>query len=181
VGNDSSAGGYGRRRGSGRAARRLALALALAALALAATGCGDSGHGAETNPEKGSDAAILNEGLSRELTALDAYARGSGLLHGRERALGRQLRAQEQEYIDALTKAIRGLGGDAEATTEELDFSQVKDQAAFLALAYELESAARDFYVDQAAHLYTAAPRTLDAWLAAGHGGHVAMLPDGGG
>ena len=99
----------------------------------------------------------------------------------RERALGRQLRAEEQEYVDALTKAIRGLGGDAEAEAEKLDFSQVTDQAAFLALAYDLESAARDFYVDQAAHLYTAAPRTLDAWLAAGHGGHVAMLPGGGG
>jgi hypothetical protein len=180
VGTDSSAGGYGRRRGFGRAACFLVLALA-AALALAVAGCGDSGHGAETNPEKGSDAAILNEGLSRELTALAAYTRGNGLLRGPERALGRQLRAQEQEYVDALTKAIRGLGGDAEAEAETLDFSQVKDQAAFLALAYDLESAARDFYVTQAARLYTAAPRTLDAWLAAGHGGHVALLPGGGG
>lgn len=179
MGTDSSAGGYGGRRGFGRVASFLALALA--ALALVAAGCGDSGHGAETDPEKGSDAAILNEGLSRELTALDAYTRGNGLLSGPERVLGRQLRAQEQEYVDALTKAIRGLGGDTEAAAEELDFTQVKDQGAFLTLAYELESAARDFYVDQAAHLYTAAPRTLDAWLAAGHGGHVAMLPDGGG
>jgi hypothetical protein len=179
VGTDSSAGGYGRRRGLGRVASLLALALA--ALALVAAGCGDSGHGAETDPEKGSDAAILNEGLSRELTALDAFTRGNGLLRGPKRALGQQLRAQEQEYVDALTKAIRGLGGDTEAEAERLDFSQVKDQAAFLALAYDLESATRDFYVDQAAHLYTAAPRTLDAWLAAGHGGHVALLPDGGG
>jgi Ferritin-like domain len=179
VGSDSSAGGYGRRRGFGRVA--FLLALALAALVPIAAGCGGSGHGAETNPEKGSDAAILNEGLSRELTALDAYTRGNGLLRGRERALGRRLRAQEQEYVDALTKAIRGLGGDAKAGAEELDFSRVTDQAAFLALAYDLESASRDFYVTQAAHLYTAAPRTLDAWLAAGHGGHVALLPDGGG
>ncbi len=132
-------------------------------------------------PKRAADAAILNEGLSRELTALDAYTRGNGLLRGRERALGRRLRAEEQEYVDALTKAIRGLGGDTEVEAETLDFSQVKDRAAFLALAYELESASRDFYVDQAARLYTAAPRTLDAWLAAGHGGHVALLPDGGG
>lgn len=179
MGTDSSAGGYGRRRGFGRVASFLALALA--SLALAVAGCGDSGHGAETNPEKGSDAAILNEGLSRELTALAAYTRGNGLLRGRARALGRRLRAEEQEYIDALTKAIRGLGGNVEAKSEELDFSRVKDQAAFLALAYDLESAARDFYVDQAARLYTAAPRTLDAWLAAGHGGHVALLPGRGG
>ena len=177
MGADSSAGGYGRRRGFGRAACFLALAL----VALIAAGCGDSGHGAETNPEKGSDAAILNEGLSHELTALDAYTRGNGLLRGPERVLGRQLRAQEQEYVDALTKAIRGLGGDTEAETEKLDFSQVKDQATFLVLAYEQESAARDFYVAQAARLNTAAPRTLDAWLAAGHGGHVALLPEGGG
>jgi len=177
VGTDSSAGGYGRRRGFGRVASFLALAFV--ALALVAAGCGGSGHGAETNPEKGSDAAILNEGLSHELTALDAYTRGNGLLRGRERALGRQLRAEEQEYVDALTKAIRGLGGDTEAEAEELDFSRIKDQATFLALAYELESAARDFYVDQAAQLNTAAPRTLDAWLAAGHGGHVALLPGG--
>jgi rubrerythrin len=179
VGADLSAGGYGRRRGFGRVA--CLLALALTALTPAAAGCGGSGHGAETDPEKGSDAAILNEGLARELTALDAYTRGNGLLRGRERALGRQLRAQEQEYVDALTKAIRGLGGDTEAEAEKPDFSQIEGQAAFLALAYDLESAARDFYVDQAARLYTAAPRTLDAWLAAGHGGHVALLPDGGG
>jgi len=179
VGADSSAGGYGRRRGFGRAASFLAIALA--AIAVVASGCGDSGHGAETNPEKGSDAEILNEGLARELTLVEAYTRNNGLLRGPERALGRLLRAQEQEYVDALTKAIRGLGGDTEAEAEELDFKQVKDQAAFLALAGELESAALNFYVDQAAQLYTAAPRTLDAWLAAGHGGHVAILPDGGG
>jgi hypothetical protein len=105
------------------------LALALAVPVLAAAGCGKGGHGAETDPEKGLDSAILNEGLSRELTALAAYTRGNGLLRGRERALGRQLRAQEQEYADALTKAIRGLGGNTEAAAEELDFTQVKDQA----------------------------------------------------
>jgi len=174
VGTDSSAGGYGRRRGFGRAASFLALALA--AVALVAAGCGDSGHGAEIDPEKGSDAAILNEGLSRELTALDAYTHGNGLLRGPERVLGRQLRAQEQEYVDALTKAIRGLGGDVEAAAEELDFTQVKDQGAFLALAYELESAGLAFYEAVAPRLNTSAPRTLDTALAAGHAQHLVVL-----
>lgn len=174
MGTDSSAGGYGRRRGFGRAASFFALVLA--ALMLAAAGCGDSGHGAETNPEKGSDAAILNEGLSRELTALDAYTRGNGLLRGRERALGRQLRAQVQEYVDALTKAIRGLGGDTEAAAEEVGFTQVKDQGSFLALAYELESAGLAFYEAVAPRLNTSAPRTLDTALAAGHAQHLVVL-----
>jgi ferritin-like protein len=178
VGPDSSAGGCGRRRGFGRAAA--ALTLLLTAF-LAVAGCGDSGHGAETDPEKGSDAAILNKALARELTLLDAYTRGAVLLQGSEREARRRLHAQEQEYVDALTKAIRGLGGDAEAEAEDSGLAAAKDEAAFLAGAYELESEAVDFYVEQAARLYTPAPRTLDAWLAAGHGQHLAMLPDGAG
>jgi hypothetical protein len=178
VGADSSAGGFGGRRGFGRVV--VVFALLLTAL-LVAGGCGSSGHGAETDPEKGSDVAILNDALARELTLLEAYTRGRPLLRGPERAVGRQLRAQEQEYVDALTKAIRGLGGDTEAKAEAPDFTQIESQADFLALADEQESTALDFYVDSAAHLYTAAPRTLDAWLAAGHGEHLGMLPPGGG
>jgi hypothetical protein len=175
VGPDSSAGGYGGRRGFGRAAVFFALALIL----LVPSGCGDSGHGAETDPEKGSDAEMLNEALGRELTLLDAYTRGRPLLQGPQRAVGRQLRAQEQAYTDALTKVIRGLGGDTEAEPEELDLTQVRSQADLLALAYELEGAALDFYVDEAAQLYEAAPRTLDAALAAGHAQHLVVLRQG--
>jgi hypothetical protein len=175
VGPDLSARGFRRRRGFGRAAASLALALLL----FAASGCGDSGHGAETDPEKGSDAAILNDALARELTIFDAYTRGRAVLRGARRATGRQLRAHEQEYVDALTKAIRGLGGDTEAEPEELDLSRVKDQAAFLDLAYELESAALALYLDAAPRLYTSAPRTLDAALAAGHAQHLVVLRQG--
>jgi hypothetical protein len=178
VGADSFAGGVGGRRGFGRAAS-LAFALLMTAVSLA--GCGESGHGAETDPEKGSDAAILNDALARELTLLDVYTRGNRLLSESRRPLGRRLRAEEQEYVDAITKAIRGLGGDTEAEAEEVDLGQVNGAPGLLVLATELEDAAVDFYVEEAAHLYTPAPRTLDAWLAAGHGGHLGMLPPGGG
>jgi Ferritin-like domain len=177
VGPDSSTGGFGRRRGFGRAAATLALALA--AILIALGGCGDSGHGAETDPEKGSDAEFLNGELSRELTILGAYRRGQELLHGPQRPLGRRLLGQEQEYVDALTKAIRGLGGDSEAEAEELAFAQVRDQAAFFRLAYELESAALASYIDAAPRLYNAAPRTLDASLAAAHAQHLVVLRQG--
>lgn len=179
MGPDSSAGGFGGRRGFGRAAS--SLAIVLTATLVVAGGCGGSGHGAETDPEKGSDAAILNSALGRELTLLDIYARGRPLLRGPDRALGRQLRAQEQEYIDALTKAIRGIGGNTEAEAEEVDLSEVRNQAGLLALASEMENATIEFYVDKAAQLYTSLPRTLDAWLAAEHGQHLALLPPGGG
>jgi hypothetical protein len=174
VGPDSSERGYGRRRGFGRAAFLLVLASVLAAAG--GSGCGGSGHGAETDPEKGADAALLNDALSRELTIFDAYTRGRGLLPNAQRRLGRQLRAHEQEYVDALTKAIRGLGGDTEAEAEELDLGQVKDRRAFLSLLYELESGALAFYGEAAARLHTAAPRTLDAALAAGHAQHLVVL-----
>lgn len=174
---DSSIGGSGRRRGFGRAAA--VLALALTATLVVVGGCGNSGRGAETNPEKGSDAEILNEALAQELTLLDAYTRGRSLLAGAQRAVGRQLRAQEQEYVNAVTKAIRGLGGDAEADPAELDLTAVEDEAGLLALLYELESSALAFYIDAAPRLYTSAPRTLDASLAAGHAQHLVVLRQG--
>jgi hypothetical protein len=155
------------------------MALLLTPFIVVAAGCGDSGHGAETDPEKGSDAAILNDALARELTLRDAYTEGRVLLSGRERGVGRRLRAQQGEYVDALTKAIRALGGDTEAEAEALPPGGLESEAALLALATGLEEDVLDFYVDEAAHLYTPAPRTLDAWLAAGHGGHLAMLPAG--
>ncbi len=165
-----------RRRGIGRAA--VVFSVAIVAIFLA-TGCGKGGHGAETDPEKGSDVELLNAALARELTALDAYTQGQLLLRGSMRAIGRQLRAQEQEYVDALTKTIRGLGGVVEVEPEELDFSRVENQAGFLALVYELESAALASYIDIAPRLFTAAPRTLDAALAAGHAQHLVVLRQG--
>jgi hypothetical protein len=174
---DSSIGGSGRRRGFGRAAA--VLALILTATLVIAGGCGDRGRGAETDPEKGSDAEILNEALARELTLFDAYTRGRPLLRGPQRALGRQLRAHEQEYVDALNKAIRGLGGDAEAEPEELDLTEIKNEAALMALLYELESTALALYIEEAPRLFTSAPRTLDASLAAGHAQHLVVLRQG--
>jgi Ferritin-like domain len=176
VGADRHLRGYGGRCGFGRTAAVLALC---AATTLPACGCGKSGQGARTDPEKAADAAILNAALSQELTAVDAYARGRSLLRGRFRAVGREFRAQEQEYVDALTKAIRGVGGETDAEAGELDFAGVKSQAGFLALAYELESAALSSDLGAAPRLDTAAPRGLAASLAAGHAQHLVVLRQG--
>jgi hypothetical protein len=172
VGSDFAVGISGGRRGFGRAA----LVLLAAALALLAAGCGKSGNGAETNPEKGADAAFLNASLSRELTLLDAYAQGLPLLSGEQRAVGRRLRAQQQEYVSSLTKALRGLGGDVEAAAEALDPADLRDRRSLLELLYARESAALAAYLEQAPRLYTSAPRTLDASLAAGHAQHLVVL-----
>lgn len=173
MGQNRFVRGYGRRRGISRAA------LLLAVLGITALGCGKSGQGAETDPEKGSDAELLNAALAQELTALDAYTRGLPLLRGSLRAVGREFRAQEQEYANAITKAIRGLGGETDAERGYLDLSKVEGQAEFLALAYELENAALSTYLDAAPRLFTEAPRALAASLAAGHAQHLVVLRQG--
>jgi Ferritin-like domain len=176
VGADRHLRGYGGRCGLGRTAAVFSLC---AAAALLAGGCGKSGHGAGTDPEKGSDAAALNEALSRELTAAQAYAQGLPLLRGRFRAVGREFHAQELEYADALTKAIRGVGGSVDAEQGAPELAGVKSPAGFLALAYGVESLALDTDLAAVPRLNTAAPRALAASLAAGHAQHLVVLRQG--
>lgn len=173
MGADRHLRGYGRRRGFRRAAAVLSLCVAAT---LPVLGCGKSGQGARTDPEKAVDATILNAALSQELTAVEAYTRGMPLLRGRLRGVGREFRAQEQEYVDALTKAIRGVGGETDAEAGEIDFSGIENRAEFLTLAYELESAALASALDATPRLNTPAPRGLAASLAAAHAQHLVVL-----
>ncbi len=152
------------------------LTIALLLIVVIATGCGKPGHGAETDSEKGSDADILNAALGQELTALDLYTEGMPRIGARFAPVARRLRAQEQEYVSAISKAIRGLGGEATATTAEIDLEELHNQQDVLTLAYELESAALASDIEAAPRLFADAPRTLAASLAAGHGQHLVVL-----
>jgi hypothetical protein len=93
--------------------------------------------------------------------------------------LGRRLRGQQQEYVDAITKSIRGLGGEVEAEASDLEFSDAGGQEGILTTAYELESSALTSYIEAEPRLYTPAPRTLAAALAAGHAQHLVVLRQG--
>ena len=157
---------------------RATLALLLVAL-LAAAGCGKPGHGAETDSEKGADVEVLNAALAQELTALDAYTRGAPMIGRRFAPSARRLRAQEQEFVSAISKAIRGLGGEATATASELEFGQLHNQGDVLTLAYELESAALTSDIEASTKYFSAAPKTLAASLAAGHSQHLVILRQG--
>jgi hypothetical protein len=157
--------------------RLLAIAALALTLAAAFPGCGGpSGHGAETDPEKGSDAESLNAGLAQELTALHLYLLASRRLDAATRPLARRLHAQEQEYVDAVTKALRGLGADVEAEAEPLPVAPPAGRRALLEAALALEGEAVAYYVDSSPHLYLAAPRTLAASLAAGHAQHLVVI-----
>jgi len=158
---------------------RAAVVFALAASALCAFGCGAGGHDATTAGEKAADVEVVNAALAQELTAIDAYTRSMGLLHGPMLAVGREFRGQDQEHVDALTKAIRGLGGEVEAEASEFEGPRPKSRPEALRLAYEEENVALAYYLDAERRLQTTAPRALAASIAASHAQHLVVLRQG--
>lgn len=161
-------------RGLGRAAVFLALAPAIFA-----GGCGHGGHGAATDPEKAADVEVLNSVLAQELTTVDAYRRALGHLRGPMLAVAREFHGQDQAHVDALTKAIRGLGGETEAEASEPEPPGPHSRGEALVLVYEEENAALSQAQAGSAHLQFSAPRSLAAALAASHAQHLAILRQG--
>jgi hypothetical protein len=161
----------------GGAARR---ALLLAATALAATAlaaCGGSGGGTTMSvPDKAADAETLNNVLARELAAVRAYERTLPLLHGAARASAREFRAQEQEHVNAIVKALRGLGEKAEPEQEEIESEDLKSQADALAFLYEVESVSVAYDLRAISHLTAPWPRSLLGSIAANQAQHLVLL-----
>jgi hypothetical protein len=162
-------GRTGRRGGS----RAVFLLLGIALLSLA--GCGASGEGAKTDPEKGADAELLNAALDRERALLRAYTAAMPVLRGQRQDVARRFRAHEQEYMDAITKALRGLGGEVEPGADA-EPGPGPAEADPLGELYRQEGEALTASLDAAPLLHTAAPRTLAASLAAGHAAHRVVL-----
>lgn len=158
------------RRGLGR------VAVFLLALALVLAGCGRSGHGAATDSDKAADVEVLDTLLAQELTTVAAYEEALAQLRGGALAVAGQLHGQDQAHLDAITKAIRGVGGETEAEASELESPGPKGREEALLLAYDEENAALAEALDAAPHLNTPAPRMLAASLAASHSQHLTVL-----
>ncbi len=149
----------------------------LAVLALAVAGCGGSGGGTTTAvPDKAGDAEILNVVLARELAAVRAYERTLPLLGGRSLAMAREFRAQEQEHVDAIVKALRGLGEAAEPETEEIESEGLKTGADALGFLYEVESISVADDLRAISHLVAPWPRSLLGSIAANQAQHLVAL-----
>jgi hypothetical protein len=161
------------RRGSGRAAVFLLLGFVLL------VGCGKSGQGAKTDSEKAAEVEQIDDLLAWSLTTIDAYDRALPLLRGEMRAVARQFRGQAQAHADALTKAIRGLGGETEAEAFELEVPAPQSQPEALVFLYEAENAALGQTLEAAPQLEFAAPRTLAAVLAGSNAQHLTVLRQG--
>jgi hypothetical protein len=162
------------RRGSGRA-----VVLLLLSLSLLVAGCGKSGEGAKTDSEKAAEVEQIDNLLAWSLTTIDAYDRALPLLRGELRAVGRQFRGQAQAHADALTKAIRGLGGETGAEAFELEVPAPRSQSEALLSLYEAENTALAQALEAAPQLEFAAPRTLAAVLAGSNAQHLTVLRQG--
>ena len=161
----------------GGAARRALPLLATAlAVSLALAACGGSGGTTTAVPDKAADAEILNNVLGRELAAVRAYERTLPLLHGAALASAREFRASEQEHVDAVTKALRGLGEPAAPEEEEIESDELKTQADALAFLYEVESVSVAYDLRAISHLTSSWPRSLLGSVAANQAQHLVLL-----
>ncbi len=160
----------------GRGVRRALLLGALVALLAGALGgCGGGGSSSGTS-DKESDARTLNEILGRQLAAVAAYAKVLPTLHGADHAAAQQFRAQEQEHVDATTKTLRGIGGEADPPAETIETSEMKTRADSLEFLYEMESATLDAELGAVGKLTVDWPRPLLASMAANQAQHLVLL-----
>lgn len=156
--------------------RRALLLAAVAALCAAALSACGGGSSSSTEAEKEGDAKVLNEVLGRQLAAVEAYERVLPRLHGADRAMGAQFRTQEQEHVDATTKTLRGIGGEAEPPAETIEAEDLQTQADGLEFLYEMESATIDHELGAVSKLSDGWIRPLVASMAASQAQHLVLL-----
>ncbi|HVY97610.1 MAG TPA: ferritin-like domain-containing protein [Solirubrobacterales bacterium] len=163
---------------------RRGAALLLAAVLALLAGCGGGGGSSGTTgggaghavSDKAADAEVLGGVLSRELAVIDAYDRVLPQLRGADLALGRQFRSQEQEHVDAILKALRGLGAKAEPEEEEIERSGLQSRDDVLDFLYEVESVSIDQGLFAIANFIAPWPRKLVGSIVANQAQHLVLL-----
>jgi rubrerythrin len=161
----------------GAAASRALVLLATAiVLAGALAACGGGGETTTVARDQAGDAETLNNVLAREQAAVRAYERTLPLLHGPARASAEEFRASEQEHVDAIVKALRGLGEPAEPEEEEIESEGLKTEADALGFLYEVESASVAYGLRAISHLTYPWPRSLLGSIVANQAQHLVVL-----
>lgn len=122
------------------------------------------------------DVAILNDALSLELTAVEAYTRAGQLLQGAVAAVGASFLEQEREHAAAIERAVKDLGGRPTKEVLELDFSDIGSQEDALQFATNLENVAIAAYVDSIPKLSSGDLRATAAQIVANEAEHVTVL-----
>jgi hypothetical protein len=160
-------------------ALRRAFLLGVTAVLLAATLGACGGGGSSGRGEEERDVGVLNEILARQLAAVDAYDRVLPKLRGADLGAAQQFRAQEQEHVDATTKTLRAIGGEADPPAETIEVDDLKTRTDSLEFLYVMESATLNAELSAVGKLTIDWPRPLLASMAASQAQHLVLLRQG--
>ena len=154
--------------------RALLLGALATGLAVGLVACG-GGEGSTT--DKQADIGVLNEVLGRQIAAVEAYGRALPVLHdAADLAAVQTFRAQEQEHVDATTKTLRGLDGEADPVDEEIASGPIETRRQAFEFLYELESATIDAELHAVGKLTIGWPRPLVASMAANQAQRLVVI-----
>jgi hypothetical protein len=154
--------------------RALLLAVVAAGLAGGLFACGGGDGGAAVDKE--ADVGVLNEILARQLAAVEAYGEALPALRGDGLAAAREFRSQEQEHVDATTKTLRGLDGEADPPAETIESGGLETPEDAWRFLYELESATIDAELNAVGRLTISWPRPLIAAMAANQAQRLVVI-----
>jgi hypothetical protein len=156
-----------------------AVLLLLAALI---TGCGSStttgteAASSQAAPAVSPDGELLDKVLARQEGAVAAYTEVIPHLSPRFADMASYFRAQEQEHIDAVVKALRGIQAPAGTGPEEIEVGELKTDEERLVFLYELEGATIDEELSAISQLEAPWPRSLLASTIADQAQHQTLL-----
>jgi hypothetical protein len=158
-----------------RVRRAFALGTIAIGLLLGPASCGGGGGGSTT--DRAGDVAVLNEILGRQIAAVAAHGRVLPVLHdAADLAAAHGFRAQEQEHVDATTKTLRGLEGEADPPAEEIPSGPLRTRRQAFEFLYELESATIDAELHAVDELTIGWPRPLIASMAANQAQRLVLI-----
>lgn len=166
--------------------------LAVLLLTTILVGCGGSGGGATVGTDTGPtsareadaptaaqsspDADVLGSVLSRQEGAIEAFGQVIPALPPRLAHLAAYFRAQEQEHVDAVLKAMRGAKIHPESSPEAIDLGEPKSVREHLVFLYEVESATIEEELSAIGKLETTSISALLAATAADQAQHLTLL-----
>ena len=128
-------------------------------------------------PKSPSTRDLLNRVLARQEAASRRLRQGDPELCRRASpACASYFRAQEQEHVDAVLKAMRGLKIPAEPSAEEIDVGELKSERERLEFLYEVEGATIDEELGAISSLEASWPRSLLASTVANQAQHLTLL-----
>jgi len=122
------------------------------------------------------DVNVLNSALDLEHQAVAAYTAALKVLRGENLRAARTFRDHERAHVQALSQAIKGLGGKPNQAQRSYRFPRLATEDDALRFAMTLENTAIAAYIDAIPRLNTADLRAEGAAIVGAEAEHLAVL-----